>query len=117
MGFATTFTDAELGKPVSDEPVDAYQYIACSEREHQKRAMSALRKAMKLLDTAHRVACDARTYASRHKTLLPEYHASMILSDAMEHVAYHVRHDVNKYLQVVRPEPDQMVATSRANNI
>lgn len=102
----------------SDANDNPYQYVNACEREHQKRAMLTLRKAMKQLDQAFKASADARVYSAQHKVLLPEYHAATLLHDALEFIVYRVRHDINRYLQVARPEPEQpSVPQSQANYI
>jgi hypothetical protein len=111
--FPTPNSFAPIGDPGCDNP---YNYVSDGIFAHKKKSMDALRKAMKHLDIACKAVNDARVYASEHRALVPEYHASSLLATAIDHVVYNVRHEVNRYLQIARPEPD-INKSEPANNI
>jgi hypothetical protein len=119
MGFATAFTDAELGKATSANQCaeDPYVFVDKARCEHERKTMKALRKAMQLLEDAHRSFAAACTYAGAHVDLLPESIAAQTMHTAVHRVMYQTRHEVNKYLQASRPQPNAEVPCSAGNYI
>jgi hypothetical protein len=49
--------------------------------------------------------------------LLPESVAAQTMHNAVHRVMYQTRHEVNKYLQAARPQPDMEVPCSAGNYI
>jgi hypothetical protein len=98
----------------SDDP---YRFVDKARCAHEKKTMDALRKGMQHLEDALRAFSEACTYAGVHIDLLPESVAAQTMHAAVHRVMYQTRHEVNKYLQAARPQPNVEVPCSAGNYI
>lgn len=109
--------DADYAPTPQRDQNEPYAFVDKARCEHEKKTMDALRKAMKHLEDAHHAFAQACTYASAHVDLLPESMAAQTMHTAVHRVMYMTRHEVNKYLQAVRPQPNTEVPYSAGNYI